>query len=332
MKELDVKKMLRERLPEVSEAGLDKLLSVLLQQQPASGELFRHLLQEGCSPTLIQAALMQHRDGLLGEPVRDGNAANEIIRQTDRLMLLLIQAQTEYWQAKTGGLESRLAAADAELQMASVRSRWLKDGEITIYNYFHEVPFMARVAIRDVRDTGVGVELNTDLVHVIAAGEFGRFAHVRLPGLHSILRLEVENCFGKRVNFRYAGIISTGQERRQNIRVLCEDLPDIALSDSSGERIMAAVRDLSRQGLGLVGSTAASLRVGDRLRFRTKLGEHELQGNCTVCWLNASGQVRFGVELDLTPALVHRLQGEVSQRQKRIVSLLRIMGKPDSLT
>jgi len=336
----DGKPSLRDRLPGASDESLDALLSMLQQTDGFSIEPFSALLIEGNSPATIQAALFEHRNELLEGEGRSAEALHETIQRFDRHSFLLLQAVARHWQSKVSSLESRLSIAGTELQLASARNRWSRDGEVTLYNYFHEVPIMARVATHDVREDGFGVERTADLVQVVAAGEYGRFAHIRLSDLHSCLRLEVESSTGKRVNFRYCGIINTARERRQHIRVACEEGLHMSLIDASGERIETVVRDMSQSGFGLEVQQTVPIQVGDQLKFNLQLSPNELTGFCTVRWLRQVDkdahqehalQARLGLELEMTSPLLHRLQLEVSRRKKRILGELVIMGVPNSL-
>ena len=334
------KQILRRWLPGASGKSLDALLAILMQGCRPSGEPFAALLQEGCSPATIQSAILEFRDDASkgGRPGVDG--LHDAMMHFDRLAFLLLQAVGRYWQERVSDLESRLSIAGSELRFASERNRWARDGEVTLYNYFREVPVMARVAIHDVRENGLAVERTLDLVQVVAAGQHGCFAHIRLSDLHSCLRLEVESSDGKLVHFRFAGIFRTAQERRQQIRVLCDDNLHLSLSDAAGAGVEAIVRDMSRSGSGLEARQPVSIRAGDQLDFQLELPSGGVQGKCAVCWLgrpdtqadqSCSGQVRFGVELQMTPAHQRRMQAEVGRRQKRILGALRIMGVPDSL-
>jgi len=335
----DGKQALRDRLPGASDESLDAILSALLQRGGSSSEPFTVLLQEGCSPATIQSALIEHRDDALEGGDLSAEELRNVIRHFDRLGFMLLQAVAKAWQVKVSGLESRLALAGTELQLASARTRWARDGEVTLYNYFQEVPIMARVAIHDVRETGFGVERTADLIQVVAAGQHGRFAHIRLSDRYSCLRLEVESTVGKRVNFSYAGFFKTAQERRQHIRVHCEDTVQIWLTDASGNRIDAVVGDMSQAGFGLEVQQTHSIQIGDPLDFELNLTTGQLRGSCLVRWLSRAdteaGKSRyrhtFGVELDMTPALLRRLQVEVSRRKKRILNELKALGVPDSL-
>ncbi len=335
----DGKQALRDRLPGASDKSLDAIISALLQRDGSSSEPFTVLLQEGCSPATIHSALIEHRDDALEGGDLSAEELRNVFRHFDRLGFMLLQAVAKVWQVKVSGLESRLALAGTELQLASARTRWARDGEVTLYNYFQEVPIMACVAIHDVRDAGFGVERTADLIQVVAAGQHGRFAHIRLSDRYSCLRLEVESTVGKRVNFKYAGIFKTAQERRQHIRVHCEDTVQIWLTDAPGNRIDAVARDMSQAGFGLEVQQTHSIRIGDPLDFELNLTTGQLRGSCWVRWLSRANteaeksrsRQAFGVELDMTPALLRRLQVEVSRRKKRILGELKALGVPDSL-
>ncbi len=335
MKQAIGKQTLRNRLPGASDENLKALLSMLRQDITASSEPFTALLMEGCSPATLQSALIEYRDGLLEDGRLNAGGVRALIRQFDRLGFMLLQALAKACQTQVSDLESRLSVAGTELQMASARARWVREGEVTLYNYFHEVPVMARVAIHGVRESGFEVDRSADLVHVLAAGQHGRFAHIRLADLRSCLRLEVGNADRKRVHFRYAGIFKTAQEHRQHIRVQCGDALRLMLTDASGENIEAEVLNLSEAGFGLEVRQMNTVQIDDTLHFELWLSTGEAKGSCSVCWLHRAnaqaGQTRFGVELNLTPALLRRLQAEVSQRKKRILGELRILGTPDSL-
>jgi len=329
------KQSLRESLPGASDAALDALSAALMHRGGSTLDPFDRLLKEGVSPLTIQSALFGYRDAALQDEQVSPEDTKQVIRHIDRLGLLLLQAIARLWQRRVSDLDARLSAADTELRLSSARSRWLREGVVTLYNYFREVPITARVAIHREDNSGFSVDLNTDLVHVLAAGECGRFAHIRLPELHSALRLEVESSVGQRVCFTYAGIFKTAEERRQHIRVLCDDAIPVVLRDQSGKELQVVLRDISQAGFGLgMGQSADvrdGIRVGDRFGFRVRLAGTDLQGESSVCWLSQSGQLRFGVELDMALNLMHRLQSEVAQRQKRVIAALRMLGVPDCL-
>jgi len=336
----DGKPSLRNRLPGASDESLGALSSMLQQTDGFSIEPFSALLREGSSPATIQAALFEYRNHLIEGESRNAEQLHEIIQRFDRHSFLLLQAVARHWQGKVSGLESHLSLAGTELQLASARNRWSRDGQVTLYNYFHEVPIMARVAIHDVREDGFGVERTVELIQVVAAGEHGRFAHIRLSDLHSCLRLEVESSTSKRVNFRYSGIIDTARERRQHIRVACEEDLQMSLVDASGYQMEAVVRDMSQSGFGLQMRGTAPIQLGDQLKFNLQLSSNELTGFCTVRWLRQFdtnshkyrvSQARLGLELEMTSPLLHRLQLDVSRRKNRILGELVVMGVPDSL-
>jgi len=339
-KDADGKLSLRDRLPAASDASLDALLSMLQPESKPSNGVFTVLLKDGCSPAIIQSVLIEYRDEHLNDDKLGDEQKRKVIRQSDRLSLLLLNDVATSWRIKVDDLESRLSNAGSELQMAVARTRWARDGEVTIYNYFHEVPVMARVAVHDVRESGFGVEWSPDLVHVMAAGEYGRFAHIRLSDLTSCLRLEVESVVEKYVNFRYAGTFKTAKERRQHIRVLCKDGLPLTLSRASGQKTEAIVQDISQSGFGLTNLDQCAVQVGDTFNFELELHPGKLKGTCQVRWRYKTGKKhtsdhaghgRIGVEIDLTPALLHRLQLEVSRRVKRVLAELRASGAPDSL-
>ncbi|MDQ6972591.1 MAG: hypothetical protein Q9M30_08080 [Mariprofundaceae bacterium] len=324
---------LKERLGGVSDASLDAFLSMLVHRHEPSAAVFSTMLAEGASAQAIQRMILERRKHVLVEKLGSGSEkSHEAADYFDHLSLMLIDMLEGQWRSRVSELESRLSVAGTELQMASARSRWSKEGEVTLYNYFREVPIMARVAIHDMREGGLAVAYSTDLVHVVAAGQYGKFAHIRLADLHSCLRLEVEGVLGGRVQFRFAGIFQTARERRRHIRVLCEDHLRLSLIDTDGQSVQASVNDICQAGLGLDMQMPLAAVVGDAFDFKLSLRSGEVQGIGILRWLNTAGaRTQFGLDLDLTPALLRKLQLEVSQRQKRILSGLRMLGVPDSL-
>jgi len=333
------KRLLHDRLPGISEKSLAAFFSLLIQNGEFSSEPFSMLLKDGCSPAMIQSALIEQRNDMFEDGSLSAEALREIIKHFDRLEFLFLQAIAGRWQARVSGLESRLSVVGAELQMASERSRWAREGTVTLYNYFHEVPITARVAVRGVREDGIGVERNADLIRVVAACQHGYFAHIRLSDLNLCLRLEVESVDSNRVNFKFAGIFKTAPERRRHIRVQCNDALTASLTDASGNTIEAVVRDLSQGGLCLEVKPLSAIQVGDQLDFQLNLSKGQPQGTCLVRWVGkvnkedkqSSSRQTFGVELDMTQAILRRLQLEVSQREKRILNDLRMLGIPDRL-
>ena len=340
MRKVIGKQTLQNNLSGASPENLDGLLSMLQEGSEPSREVFIALLQEGCSPATIQSAMIEYRDELLSDDKLSADQARKVIRQFDRLGLLLLNAVARSWQGQVGELESRLSNAGSELEIAAIHSRWLREGEVTLYNYFHEVPIMARVAVHDVRESGFSVDWSPDLVRVVAAGEYARFAHIRLPDLTSCLLLEVESVIGKHVNFRYAGTFKTAKERRQHIRVQCGDVLRLTLSGASDQNIETAVRDISQSGFGMNILHGGAIQNGETYSFNLWAQTGELKGFCQVRWLDRAGETgvpdkaengRCGVEIDLTQPLLRRMQLEVSKRKKRILAELRAIGSPDSL-
>lgn len=98
---------------------------------------------------------------------------------------------------------------------------------------------------------------------------------------------------------------------------------------------------MSQSGMGLDMRQAQAVAVDERLDFCLQLPKGDLQGCGSVRWLHrdttragqgTAVQAKLGIELEMTPALLRRLQHEVAQRQKRILTELKIVGVPDSLS
>jgi len=330
-----MRKKLRNRLPNASTESLDALFAVLESQDSKSAvQPFEALLKESCPPTAIQSILLEYKDHALekGGESADLSKIKKTLLDFDRMQALLLQAIDKHWQAKINELESRLLDAGNELLMASARNQWIKDGEVELYNYYWEVPVIARVKVHQVRENGLSVIRTPKLSHVIAAGQHGQFAHIRLPDLNLCLRLAVESAHGQLVHLKPAGVFQVARERRRHIRVLYDKHVGISIQDGSGEKLQATLQNLSQSGFDISMQQNLSANVGDRLGYHLLIRSNEMEGSFVIRWIRKEkGYAQLGVELDMDTAIEHKLQIEVAHRQQQILNELKRHGIPDSL-
>ena len=330
-----MRKKLRNRLPSASVEGLDALIDALESQGSKSTiQAFVTLLKESCLPAAIQSILLEYKDHALEKFTKsaDLDKIKKTLLNFDRMQVLLLQAVDRHWQAEVNQLESRLLDAGNELLMTSARNQWIKDGEVELYNYYWEVPVIARVKVHQIRENGMSVLRTPKLMHVIAAGQHGQFAHIRLPDHNLCLRMAVESTHGQLVHLKPAGIFQVARERRRHIRVLYDKHIGISIRDSSGEKLQATLQNLSQSGFDISMQQELSANVGDSLGYHLLIRSNEIDGTFVIRWMHKSkGYARLGVELDMDTAIEHKLQIEVAHRQKQILNALKMHGTPDCL-
>jgi len=331
---------LTKTFPRVSDASIQQLAGLLASpSKRSSRKIFSNLLDEGCSATKLQAALMHSRDAVIQDriPAVSSNQQHDemqkILLHFDRMQASLIHAIEQHWYQQLGILRAQLADEGTALMLSKARNAWLKSGCIEFYNYFDEMPVTASAAVRDIREDGISVKLTRELALVIAAGEHQRYAYIRLPNSTLCLRMVVETANRNAVHWKNAGILEIAKECRRHIRIRCVKRQDAIVRRPHGPKWNVRLQDFSATGLGIAGINRLPGKVGDMLycKFQMKQTTFEVKG--LIRWKSEAGseKARLGLELSTDHICMQKLQHEASLRQKEVLGNLRMRGIPDCL-
>jgi len=333
---------LTNTLPGASGASIQQLAGLLASPSGQSSlKIIAGLLDDGCSATKLQAALMHGRDIILQdrmsavssmEPHQREEIQN-ILLHFDHMQTSLIHAIAQHWNQQFDTLRSQLADEGQALMLSKARNTWLKAGCIEFYNYFDEMPVIANADIRDVREDSISVSRTRELALVITAGEHQRYAYVRVPGSKLCLRMVVESANRNAVHWKNSGILEIAKERRRHIRILCAENQTAIVRRTHGPKWDVNMRDFSATGLGIAGENRLPGKVEDMLHcnFQVRRTTFELKGQ--IRWKSEadSGHARLGLELSTDHIGMQKLQHEVTLRQKEVIGRLHMRGMPDCL-
>lgn len=338
----ELEQRLAAALPKASAANLKALATLLAcADAAAQPQVLPALLDEGCSPnslltTLIFAreiamqARLPHIMSLSEEGRR--RALQMLLSHYDCLQAELLRATENSWRTLLERSESQLLSEGQAHLITKARNRWLQSGEIELYNYYHEIPVIARVPLKGVREHGITVGRTPDLVLVLAAGEHGRFAHVRLPKSSLCLRLAVEGVHGQLVHWHDAGLLQTARENRRYMRVRCDSAIPIMLRTAADKEYPGRIVDFSASGLGIALAQPLSAQLGELLWCQTVIRDSEVATAGRLCWRRDDGEgARLGLELDVDQATQNRLHTEVARLRRQILGRLKMQGPPDCL-
>ncbi len=338
-----IEAMLTKTLPGVSDVSIQYLAGLLASPSGQSSlKIIAGLLDDGCSATKLQTALMHGRNVILQDRVSAVSSMEtyqlceeirKILLHFDRMQTSLIHAIAQHWDQQFDALRSQLVDEGQALMLSKARNTWLKAGCIEFYNYFDEMPVIANADIRDVRDDSISVNRTRELALVIAAGEHQRYAHVRLPNSKLCLRMAVESANRNAVHWKNAGILEIARERRQHIRVLCAEHQIAIVKRAHGPKWDVNMRDFSATGLGITAKDRLPGKVGDMLHCNFQVRQTTFEFKGVIRWKSEvdSGNARLGLELSTDHVGMQKLQHEVALRQKEVLGRLHIRGTPDCL-
>jgi len=334
----DLESVLTEQLPEASPAHCRKFASLLSGREDADAakNTLQALIEDGCDSASLHAALLYGRHYLIrtNEEGEKAVKADDTMLYYDRLTAILMQLATKQLRVSLHQAEANLLHKGQTLLLTRAKNRWLKDGVIELYNYFMEVPIIARVALLESREDGITVERTEDAVWAITAGEHGRFIQTRIPDSSLCLRMEVQSTAGQKIHLRDAGMLQIAKEKRSHIRVQSDSVIPVRITTPQGDAIDAAVQDYSEAGLGVSTQQRVQLKESDAIHIFMNMHGMEIDVDARVCWLkHASDQVRFGLDLDLHGAahIRQHLQRQIVIARRSIMSRLRMQGISDCL-
>lgn len=330
-----VESVLAEQLPEASALHRQQLLALLSGRDPAgAGDVLKALLDDGCNPQSLHATLLYGRDLSLQQQENRDTHLRTTLLYYDRLVAMLMQFSARQLQSKLNQAETNLIHEGQKLLLTRARNRWLKEGVIELYNYFLEVPIIARVELLESRDDGITVERTEDVVWAIAAGEHGRYIQTRIPESPLCLRLEVQGAAGHKIHLRDAGLLQIARERRCHIRVQCDTAIPVQIMHPHYGEVDAVVQDYSEAGLGVSTRQRVDFRENDKVHIFMNMLGMEVDIDARICWVRyADEHTRLGLDMTLegVPHIRQHLQRQVVAARRGVMSKLRMQGLPDCL-
>ncbi|HXH64050.1 MAG TPA: PilZ domain-containing protein [Mariprofundaceae bacterium] len=320
---------LKQQLPQASDQHLLRLAEMLAAPaNPPDPQTIARLLTEGCDPNSLHAAILFGRETAIDRlPAHDelASAINTALSHYDRMVAILMHQLVEE-------LESRLSTHEQEALISKAMVHWMRLGEIELYNYFMEMPIKAKVAVRDAHEQALAVELSSDLVRTIAAGEHGQHVMTILPDSSLVLELEVISKIGNKVQLRYGRTFSQVRERRRHVRVQPEPLLPITIDIRGSGSVSAKTMDYSENGMGLITSQPIQIRAGHTIHIDWMTYGKGLRSPATVHWIQRDKEhSRLGIELASDSDTHLELRQMVARAERHILARLQMKGIPDSL-
>jgi PilZ domain len=321
--------VLKRQLPQASDQHLLQLAGMLSDPTvPPDVQIISGLLAEGCDPNSLHATILFGRETAIEQLSAESDLAQEInatLSHFDRMVSILMHQLVEE-------LENRLSTREQEALISKATVHWMHMGEIELYNYFMEMPIKAKVAVRDAHEQALAVELNSDLVRTIAAGEHGRYVMTILPDSKLVLGLEVISKIGNKVQLRYGRTFPQVRERRRHVRVQPDPLIPITIDIRGSGNVVAKTMDYSENGMGLITSQPIQIRAGHTINIDWLTYGKELQSPATVHWIQRDkDHSRLGIELASGNDTHLALQQMVGRAERHILARLAMKGIPDSL-
>ncbi|MFQ5346140.1 MAG: PilZ domain-containing protein, partial [Mariprofundus sp.] len=256
----------------------------------------------------------------------------KIFLHLDRAQASLLKVVEANWRDKFRRLQSRLQEASKEQMLNETYLTWQQEGEVEFYNFYNELPILARVPLRSIRDNVISVTRTDELDSVLTAGEHRRYAHVRLPHSEQCLRMYAEGASGNVVRWHEAGIMQIAKNKRLHIRVQCKEPISLTLNREHGPKWDACLRDFSATGLGLSHHDRLPGDVDDILICDFRLEQRSVHVKGRICWkIREGSNTRLGLKLMLDHKNTQVLQSAAAQRQLRIIKELKMLGPPDCL-
>ncbi len=336
-----LEKKLRQRLhqilPRASETVVEELMDNLLQPEtPPSDSLAARLLDESCTPNEIHLALIYCRNALLfmqSAALTDIRGVQKHLAYYDRMTSFLMKAIELRHERNWKSLQDELLNEGHAHLISRAVNHWSQEREITLYNYFREMPVSVPVTLLHVGENGFTIEKKNELVMLLSASEDGNSVYARLPESELSIRLTVEDVTRKTVHWQYGSFSQLTREKRRDVRVQSSTPLKIRLKSSDQNHWSGSILDISTNGLGLSFACDTPFQVGDILIFSTLLQGYGLTGKGAVCWVSGrDGHYQAGLAIEYEAESHLRLGNEVQRRQKNLLGELRMMGIPDILS
>jgi len=328
---------LKQILPRASDALVGALLeSVLNPSTTASESLPARLLGEQCTPNEIHLALIFCRNAMLmGQkkaPESSGsNSMAQLLIHHDRMISFLIKAVEDTNEQARRLLQSSFLKEGRAHLLDNAISHWTQARELTLFNYYKEMPVSVEVKLLHVEVNGFTIEKKNELTGLISASDDRNSAFARIPDSELSVQLLIEESTRKTLHFRYGDFFPHAKEKRRDVRVQSDPVMHIKLKRAQ-QQWECSVLDLSTLGFGIACKCDTPFQTGDELAFSVSLRGHLLSGKGSVCWVQGKhGQYRAGISIEFGQESHLRLSNEVLRRQRTLMAELKLRGIPDSL-
>jgi hypothetical protein len=308
--------------------SLEQLVSHLhASNAEESRKFITSLLSKGEPAGQIHAALVGARDMAARE-----QGLEAVVKHFDQLQAHLLAQVLHSWQENLSKVRTKLVSEAQAHMVSDACNKWLKEGYVELYNYYKEIPLIARVRLLSVQADTLHVVCSEDLVWVVAAGDQRRTVFVRVPFSEFSLRLIVKQVHGPNLLLVHGGLVLHERESRHHIRVQCNRPILISMRREKGPWWHGVIHDFSEAGLGITSEDELPWHLEETLICKFSMQDHELTCGAVVRWRSdADGKVRMGVQLIVEGLAKKALQREVAGRVKEIHDSLKIKGIPDSL-
>ena len=335
------KKRLQEKLqsilPRASEASLHLFLEFILKSELPDRSLAVGLLDDKCSSNEILMVLIYCRNVMISMSKNYSGAEKDkylknLFLNHDRLTVWLMQTIEETHDLQWKTLQVQLLQEEHEHRLTRACHEWKKQKEITIYNYYQEMPISASLELLKVGARSFTVKRNNDVAAVLLVSDKEDTAFTRMPSCDLCLGLTVVEATTDTIHLRYGNFSLVKQQRRREVRALNTTPIQATLRNSEFQTWDCNVNDLSASGLGLYFEQEMTFQKGDAYIFTVWLHGEKIMGRGVIAWVNNSaGHCEAGLSIEYNKVSYNYLNLEVKRRIKISMLELQLKGAPKCL-
>ncbi len=330
---------LKKILSRASDMAVEALLqSVLKPAIPPPDSMIEQLLSEKCTPNEIHLALIYCRNALpmiqlKTNEEQDFKSMARFLAHYDLMVSLLMRATEKQHEQAWRSLQAELLKEGHAHLLNRAINYWSQKREITIYNYYKEIPVSLSVRLLQVEENSFIIENRKNrLAALLSASSDGRSAYTRLPESELSIQILVEEATRTTLHWRYSEFLPLTREKRRDTRVQSSTPVHITLKGSEQEEWEGSVMDISASGLGISYRCTTPFQVGEVLDFSMILRGDWIAGKGAVCWVHGSkGYYRAGLAIEYDQKTHLLLGNEVLHRKRNLMGELKLKGVPDCL-
>jgi len=331
---------LKQVLSRASDVVVEELLESVLMKPgaPPSDTLAERLLNEKCTPNEIHMALIYCRNALLmiqmqSPDNQDFQTLNRLLIHYDRMTSFLVQATEKKHEQTWKVLQAEFLKEGHAHLLERAISHWSRKKEITLYNYYREIPVSVLTKLVHTGRDGFVIEMKkNDLAPLLSASNDGISAYTRLPDSELSIQLFAHEVTRNTLHWRYGEFLPLSREKRRDVRVQSSTLIYISLDDPEQQHWHGTVMDLSASGLGISFKCDKPFQVGDILEFSVILRGNQVTGKGAACWVHGGkGHYRAGLDIEHEQESFTHFNNEVTRREKNLMGELKLKGVPDCL-
>lgn len=324
---------LRKMLPHASGDSVHQIFEVMLDFELSSEPALKALLADRCTVKEIYTALVFCRNIMMLELTSlDNLRMRKLLVHHDNMVFFLMKDLEDKREREWRVMQVKILHMGHEHAISKASNEWMQEQEIVLYNYYKEMPVVAKAKLLHVGEHSFTIKRDRDLAAVLSASKDGDTTLTRLPKSDLCMLLTVDEVTNATVHLRYGGFLPVGKESRRNVRVQCEKPIEIKLRDSGFQQWTAQLQDYSESGLGLVFAKESGIEAGVSLVFGMIFNGRKVMGKATVAWMSHEAERdRVGLSLEYEASNQRVLECAVSARKKTIVDELQRMGIPRGL-